>query len=133
MSIPFQGQERGHYSLYQSPLSFKFEEVILLQTKLLNTITEIYQPFNLQMTVLSPKKQPGTMSKRGDRTCRLTAKAKNSCDLGTPAKGEIRCSCICNPNNAFQIFLFSFQLQQAYTAKNLRTSVLHTAEQHLGK
>lgn len=66
MSIPFYGQERGHYSLYQSPLSFKFEEVILLQTKLLNTITEIYQPFNLQMTVLSPKKQQGdNVKKRG--------------------------------------------------------------------
>ena len=132
MSIPFQGQERGHYSLYQSPLSFKFEEVILLQTKLLNTITKIYQPFNLQMTVLSPKKQPGDNVKERGQDMQ-TAKAKNSCDLGTPAKGEIRCSCICNPDNAFQIFLFSFQLQQAYTAKNLRTSVLHTAEQHLGK
>lgn len=63
----------------------------------------------------------------------LNAKGKNTCDLGTRAKGEIRCSCICNPNNASQMFLFRFQLQQAYIAKNLRTSVLHTTEQHLGK
>lgn len=53
--------------------------------------------------------------------------------LGTRVKGEIRCSGIGNSDNAFQMFLFCFQRQQAHTAKNLRTSVLHTAEQHLGK
>lgn len=47
MSIPFHGQERAHYSPYQPPLSFKFEAVTLLQTKLLNMINETYYPFNL--------------------------------------------------------------------------------------
>lgn len=84
--------------------------------------------------MLFPKKQPwGNVKDGGGRTYRLNTKGKNSCDLGTRVKGEIRCSSIGNSNNAFQMFLFCFQLQQAYTAKNLRTSVLHTAEQHLGK
>lgn len=43
------------------------------------------------------------------------------------------CSSTLNPDNAFQMSLFLFQLQQAHTAKNLRTSVLRTAEQRLGK
>lgn len=43
------------------------------------------------MTVLSPKNQPGNNIKdREDMTYRLDAEEKNSCDLGTRAKGEIR-------------------------------------------
>lgn len=54
MSIPCQGQERAHFSPYQSPLSFKFEAVTLLQTKLLNMINETYYPLTCTMTAHSP-------------------------------------------------------------------------------
>lgn len=43
------------------------------------------------MILLSPKNQPRDNIKDGeDMTYRLDAEGKNSCDLGTRAKGEIR-------------------------------------------
>lgn len=76
-----------------SPLSFKGLTLLQTTIKPQTWLPKFTIPltYTCMMTVLSPKNQPGDNVKDGaDMTYRLDAERKNSCDLGTRAKGEIR-------------------------------------------